>query len=284
MDAIKKKMCSLAAETEWATKKAEKFEEEARRAGEAADKTEEHVRNLQKKIQSIEGQFDVCAEDLFNASIKLEEKEKVCSNAEGDVGALARRILLLEDEVERSEERLAKAVRSLCSESMRADNSVKKRIQLELNQSSTNEQFDSVEGQLKEARFMLGESERKFEDISRKFGTMESELMHATERAENQENKIIDLEEELKVVGNNLQQLEVSEEKALQREESYQKQIHDLMERLKATETRAENAEMNIQRLNIRIDQIEDDLISEKLKIKRVSDDLNSTFNDMMCV
>lgn len=46
---------------------------------------------------------------------------------------------------------------------------------------------------------MLGESERKFEDISRKFGTMESDMVHATERAENQENKIIDLEEELKV-------------------------------------------------------------------------------------
>ncbi len=85
----------------------------------------------------------------------------------------------------------------------------------------------------------------------------------------------------MKVVGNNLQQLEVSEEKANLREENYQKQIHDLMQRLKATETRAENAEMNIQRLNIRIDQVEDDLLAEKLKIKAVSDDLDGTFRDM---
>ena len=53
------------------------------------------------------------------------------------------------------------------------------------------------------------------------------------------------------------------------------------MERLKTTETRAENAEMNIQRLNIRIDQIEDDLLAEKLKIKSISDDLDGTFRDM---
>ena len=33
-------------------------------------------------------------------------------------------------------------------------------------------------------------------------------------------------------------------------------------------ETQAENSEMNIQRLNIRIDQIEDELIHQKLKIK----------------
>jgi hypothetical protein len=31
------------------------------------------------------------------------------------------------------------------------------------------------------------------------------------------------------VVGNNLQQLEVSEEKDMMREETYQKQIHELM-------------------------------------------------------
>ena len=51
--------------------------------------------------------------------------------------------------------------------------------------------------------------------------------------------------------------------------------------RLKAAETQAENSEMNIQRLNIRIDQIEDELIHEKLKIKAISDDVDGTFKQM---
>ena len=41
--------------------------------------------------------------------------------------------------------------------------------------------------------------------------------------------KIRELEEELKIVGQNLQQLEVSEEKAMAREENYQKQIRELL-------------------------------------------------------
>jgi len=86
----------------------------------------------------------------------------------------------------------------------------------------------------------------------------------------------------LKVVGQNLQSLEVSEEKAIQREENYQKQMKDLISRLKIAETRDENATMNIGRLNIKIDQIEESLLSEKLKIKKVSDDLNQTFDDML--
>ena len=128
---------------------------------------------------------------------------------------------------------------------------------------------------------MLADSERKYDDIARKLGRMENNLERANERAEVAENKIITVEEELKVVGNNLQQLEVSEEKAILRQENFHKTIHDLIFKLKTAETRAENSEMNIQRLNIRIDQIEDDLLAEKLKIKAVSDDLDGTFRDM---
>ena len=82
------------------------------------------------------------------------------------------------------------------------------------------------------------------------------------------------------------------------------------------SEYRGEQAEMNIQRLNVRIDQvsfghvspllpiwllpvgklpfplllelflifcqIEEDLLTEKYKIKKISDDLNQTFEDMI--
>ena len=58
------------------------------------------------------------------------------------------------------------------------------------------------------------------------------------------------------MVGQNLQQLEVSEEKALAREENYQNQMRVLSDSLKMAENREENALMNIQRLNIRIDQV----------------------------
>ena len=57
--------------------------------------------------------------------------------------------------------------------------------------------------------------------------------------------------------------------------------LHFIMSRFKRAETRAENSEMNIQRLNIRIDQIEDELIHEKMKIKGVSDDVDGTFKQM---
>merc|ERR1719510_144389 len=87
-------------------------------------------------MQTMEGSFDSCTEQLFEVSLKLEEKEKAYNNTEGDVGGLTRRALLLEDSVLRSEERLAKAVTELAKQSNRADGAVRKRQQLE-NENST---------------------------------------------------------------------------------------------------------------------------------------------------
>jgi hypothetical protein len=56
----------------------------------------------------MDSQYDTCTENFFHASLKLEEKEKLFDNAEADEGSLSRRVRLLEDEVERSDERLAK--------------------------------------------------------------------------------------------------------------------------------------------------------------------------------
>merc|ERR1711997_1109509 len=280
-DAIKSKMVKLTGETTVATAKANKFEEEGNGYRKEADRIEQQLANMTKKFQGMESQYDVVIEDLFNATIKLEEKEKVAANAEADVGSSSRRILLMEDDADKSENRLATAISGLLRASLRADEQIKARTQLLQDISTNEEDIDELENQLKDAKTILLESERKYEDIARKHNNLDAESMRANERAVNEEMKISELEEELKVVGNNLQQLEVSEEKAMAREETYQKQIRELMIRLKAAETQAENSEMNIQRLNIRIDQIEDELIHEKLKIKAICDDVDGTFKQM---
>jgi chromosome segregation ATPase len=281
MDAIKKKMVKLTNETETATIRADKFDAIMVKGAKEADRIEEELRHLTKKFGAKESQYDSIIEDLFNASLQLEEKEKVASSAEQDVGSLSRAILLKEEEADKRENRLATAISDLLRASIRADEQIKLKNHIELDISTNEEDMDGIESQLKDAKSILEESERKYDDIYRKHVNLESEAARATERAELEEKKISELEEELKIVGQNLQQLEVSEEKAMAREEAYQKQIRELLKRLKEAETMAENSEMNIQRLNIRIDQIEDDTLYEKLKIKAISDDLDGTFTQM---
>jgi tropomyosin-1 len=85
--------------------------------------------------------------------------------------------------------------------------------------------------------------------VAKRLQQCEAELERAEERAETGETKIMELEEELRVVGNNLKSLEVSEEKANQREQAYKEQIKSLTTKLKQAEARAEFAERSVQKL-----------------------------------
>jgi len=241
----------------------------------------DEIKNLQKKIQQTESAFDVCTEDLFNQTIKLEEMEKKAGNAEGQVGDLARRLLLMEESSVKSEERLAISATNLAKTSIEADQSIKDQHVISEVCAKKSENNDGLETQLKDAQYTLTESENKYETLARKLNTMETEAVRSNERAETVETKFIDIEDELKVVGANQQTLEVSEEKSLEREDVLQKQIKELMAKLKLADTRSENAEMDIGRLNVRIDKVEEDLVTEKSKIKQVSDDLNAVFTDL---
>merc|ERR1719370_1157547 len=53
-------------------------------------------------MQAMESQFDVCTEDLFNQTIKLEEMEKKAGNAEGEVSSLRGRLILLQENNKKS--------------------------------------------------------------------------------------------------------------------------------------------------------------------------------------
>jgi len=282
MDSIKKKMEKLANETAEAEGRIAHYEEIKAQNEAEAEKYEEQVRNILKKMQAMESAFDVCTEDLFNQSVKLEEMEKKAGNAESEVSGLRGRSILLQENNEKQEERLAKATLELAGSCLRADQAVRKRTELENAVFSNEEAIDNLDKQLGESKVTLSDSETKYEDISRKLATLEADARRGNEIAEGAEKKIKDLEEELKIVGQNLQTLEVGEEKTIKREEKSQEDIMELAYKLKRSEYRGEQAEMNIQRLNVRIDRVEEDLLAEKYKIKRISDELNQTFDDMI--
>ncbi|XP_050442185.1 tropomyosin-2 isoform X2 [Adelges cooleyi] len=201
--------------------------------------------------------------------------------AESEVAALNRRIQLLEEDLERSEERLATATAKLAEASQAADESERARKVLENRSLADEERMDALENQLKEARFLAEEADKKYDEVARKLAMVEADLERAEERAESGESKIVELEEELRVVGNNLKSLEVSEEKANQREEEYKNQIKTLTNRLKEAEARAEFAERSVQKLQKEVDRLEDDLTGEKEKNKHLQEEMEATLHDI---
>merc|ERR1719354_713819 len=127
---------------------------------------------------------------------------------------------------------------------------------------------------------MASDSEQKLDELSRKLGVQESELKRGIDRAELVESNLKKVEGELEKVGENMKSLEKSAEEALEREEKLKDKILQLQAKYKLAGAKFEYGEMNIAKLNQRINEVEDDIYREKLKIKKSSDEMSDAFDE----
>ena len=282
MDAIRKKMQSLKSETDQLYSTIMRHETTVKEANAKNDEHECSIRDLGKKIQTYEVNFDETNDKLTKVLASYEEKEKEFKNAEEDVGALTRRVMLMEEEAKKADTALAETVTKLAVQSKDAD-AILKQVKYFENKTMNNKmELEEGDKNLRETTKMAADNEQKLDEITRKLGVQEDESKRALERAELAEGKLKDVETELETIGENMKQLEISAEKATEREEKLKDKILNLMDRFKVAEARYEYGESNITKLNHRIDDIEDEIYREKLKIKKVSDELNDTFDDML--
>jgi len=275
-------MQSMKAETDDLYKKIHEFETAAKAANDASDKFDADIRDTGKKVQKLESNLEETMEKLQASNTKMEEAESEFKDKDDDVNAQARRVLLLEEESRISVEKLATTVMKLALMSKDADNIVKNCRTWESKTMNNEVEIEELDKNTREARRIGTDNEMKYDNLARSLAMMMDELKRADERVKNAEEKVNVIEAELGAIGENQKQLEVSEEKARRREEKYQDQIKQINIRLKQAEARSEYAEMNISKLHLRIDELEDEIIREKLKINAVSGQLDDTFNEML--
>merc|ERR1711972_366002 len=247
-----------------------------------ADQADCDIRDYGKKVQSLEIAYDETNDKLTKATESLEEADKQFKEVEGDVAALTRRIMLMEEEDKKSADTLCNTITKLALTSKSADNVLKAVKVVESTCMNNEVTIEELDKNLRATIKMAVDNEQKLDELSRKLGVQEAELKRGLERSELAESNLKKIEEELETVGENMKQLEKSTEKALEREEKLVEKILSLQNKYKATEARFEYGEMNITKLNQRIDDIEDEIYREKLKVKKSSDELDDTFEDML--
>jgi len=282
MDAIRKKMQSLKGETESLYATIRGFEDATKEATARAEQADCDIRDFGKKVQNLEIGYDETNDKLTKATESLEEADKQFKEVEGDVAALTRRIMLMEEEDKKSADTLCTTITKLALTSKSADNVLKAVKVVESTCMNNEVTIEELDKNLRATIKMAVDNEQKLDELSRKLGVQEAELKRGLERAELAEQKLQGIEEELETVGENMKQLEKSAEKALEREEKLVEKIFSLQSKFKVTEARFEYGEMNITKLNQRIDDIEDEIYREKLKVKKCSDELDDTFDDMI--
>merc|ERR1711915_391305 len=165
MDAIRKKMQSMKAETDDLYKKINEYETTTKEANSVSDKLDCDLRDLGKKVQKFE--------------TKMEEAEKDFKDKDDDVNAQSRRVLLLEEECRISVEKLATIVLKLAVMSKEADNIVKGCRHWESKTMNNEVEIEELDKNMREARRIGSDNEMKYDNLARSLAMMEEELKRA---------------------------------------------------------------------------------------------------------
>merc|ERR1711955_7216 len=176
MDAIEKKMQAMKVEKDNACDRADQCEEASKAAKLRASKAEDEVAELAAKSRQLETELDLCSERLGIVTLQLEEKEKSLLAAEAEMNALNRRVSGLEEDLEKTEEKLVAANTKLDKAGTAADDSERAKKVFENKAVEDDKRIAQLEKELKDARDKA--------------------------KADTGETKILELEEELRVVAN----------------------------------------------------------------------------------
>merc|ERR1712106_953057 len=184
MDAIRKKMQSLKGETDGLYATIRGFEDATKEATARADQADCDIRDYGKKVQNLEIGYDETNDKLTEATESLEEADKQFKEVEGDVAALTRRIMLMEEGDKKSADTLCTTITKLALTSKSADN-VLKAVKLVESTCMNNEvTIEELDKNLRATIKMAVDNEQKLDELSRKLGVQEAELKRGLERAE----------------------------------------------------------------------------------------------------
>merc|ERR1711872_772710 len=189
-------------------------EQQSKEAHIRQEKAEEEFTELTNKARTLEIDVDKYGEKLAAQVMAEEAKVAQVAAAEAEFNRLNRRVAELEEDLEITEQKYTIAIQKYDKAATEADDS-DRMAKVLANRAVEDEQ--KMSGLAAE----LSQAQKRADEAQKKMQAAEASLEVNGERADVSEYKIIELEEELKVVANNLKSLEVSEDKANQRESYY---------------------------------------------------------------
>jgi len=282
MESIKHKMDTMVKEKDAAISRATGFEAEAEELEKTAQKFEKEVSEIQRKIAKVEDQLDITISSTKETGERLEVADKESIDAELQVGALKRRLALLEEESARNKAKLQENIEKCNDTEAACQKNEEGRRAGEARSFAAEQALETMESELEEANAIATASNHKYEDVNRKLKVVEGDLERVIERAEEFEAKGRDLETQVRELEGKVKDTEAITVKNAEEEDKFENKIAKLQEEFKLSDTRAEFAERSVDKLEATIDGLLESLMNEKLNYRNISEKLDKTLNDMM--
>ncbi|KAM3184919.1 hypothetical protein ACTXT7_007423 [Hymenolepis weldensis] len=269
VDAVKSKISAMNSERERLEKEiADKVEEieNERRKNEAA---EAEVAAMTRRIRLLEEDFEQSSGRLTETSTKLDDASKAAEESESARWRLNNQQSADELKITELERSIESATMATQESEWKYEEAARRLAVTEVDLERAEARLETSESPSFAACLFLKTMKRiaiaqqslaiahqraeSIESIAKKLEEQLSDVAGKLKAREIAREKV--MHEELRIVGNNMKSLEVSEQESLQREESYEETIRDLTERLK---TNMELEEYYLKRLEVLREQLKE--------------------------
>merc|ERR1712032_813983 len=229
---------------------------------------------IRKKMQSLKSETDGLYKTISGFEEATREAAARADQADCDIRDYGKKVRQLEIGFDETNDKLTKANESL-------EEAEKQFKEVESDVSALTRRIMLMEEEDKKAAEQLCATVTKLAMTSKAADNVLKTIKVVENTCLNNEVTIEELDKNLratvKMASDNEQKLD-----ELSREEKLVEKIYNLQSKYKTCEARFEYGEMNITKLNQRIDDVEDEIYREKLKVKKCSDELEDTFDDMI--
>lgn len=233
------------------------------------------VSTLKAKIKANDEELQLFQDRCEETRVQLNNQTKEREDAESEVTNLQRKLKLIEEKIEKNDERYELIAGKLQSASDHFAESDDRRQTVENQYQSIGDKHEQLERQVAEAKRVAEEADAKCEEVVRKLVLGEHHKDRAEERAARSDAKIASLEAELGGLNKTMKTLSVSGDVNGKREEDLEEEMKVVKERFRDAEVKAEMAERTVQKLQTEIDRMENCLLTEKGKKKRMEEDMH---------
>jgi len=210
----------------------------------------------------------------------LENKERA-ETAEAEALAVQNKLILAETSMDKAEgrnEELTAKVQEYEKQTDEQEQELKK-LRIRISEADNNEEV--AQFRMKEATMLLKQTDMKYEQAVRKTVALESDLEKAEERADFFEKKAGKLEQEINSLGNNVKSLRQMVEKHEVELEAKERLIGRLEEELKEETNRADEASIEVSKLEKDIDELETNFITERESFAKAQLELREMMREL---
>lgn len=254
----------------------EEFEEEC------SSYHETNIRHEERVISKLEDELDETCTTAAQALDKLISAQKVASDAELEASALARKLQLVEEELERVSSRYEEVNKKLQGCRLNVEEHDSGRKIADANSQQIEERLELATIETSEAEMIATEAERKYEEVERKLRMMEDEHSRLSEKVETDEMRCQQFEMEISEANERVRKCEAQHSKNMDQEDEYETEINALRHKFKEADCRAEFGERTVEKLETTIDNISETLFMEKLAYHKLSKKLDQTMREML--